>query len=90
LVTALLTALVTALLTAQVTARLTAQVTALLTAQVTARKFQDMKKINKLNTIRIISFLLFTFYLTFNGVDIKLGSLKIYTKGLIERYRSDK
>jgi hypothetical protein len=49
-----------------------------------------MKKINKLNVIRIISFVLFTFYLTFNGVDIKIGSLKIYAKGLIERYKSGK
>ena len=49
-----------------------------------------MKKINKLNIIRIVSFILFTIYLTFNGVDIKVGNFKIYAKGLIERYKSDK
>ena len=49
-----------------------------------------MKQINKLNIIRIISFVLFTFYLTFNGVDIKIGKLKIYARGLIARYKSDK
>jgi hypothetical protein len=49
-----------------------------------------MKKINKLNVIRIISFILFTFYLTFNGIDLKIGNLKIYTKGLIEYYKSSK
>jgi hypothetical protein len=49
-----------------------------------------MKKINKLNLIRIISFLLFTFYLTFNGVDIKIGNFRLYVKGLIEYYKSSK
>lgn len=47
-----------------------------------------MKKINRLNVIRIVSFLLFTFYLTFNGVDIKVAGLRIYSKGLIERFKS--
>lgn len=48
------------------------------------------RKINALNLIRIVSFLLFTFYLTFNGVDIKMGSLKLYIRGLKDHIQSEK
>jgi hypothetical protein len=49
-----------------------------------------MKKINKLNLIRIISFILFTLYLTFNGVDMKIGGFRLYVNGLIKHYQSQK
>jgi hypothetical protein len=47
-------------------------------------------KINTLNVIRIVSFLLFAFYLTLNGVDMKMGSLRLYIKGLKDHIQSEK
>jgi hypothetical protein len=49
-----------------------------------------MKEINKLNLIRILSFILFTLYLTFNGVDIKIGNFRFYINGLIKYYNDQK
>lgn len=45
-----------------------------------------MKKINKLNLIRITSFILFTMYLTFNGINMKIGDFRFYVNGLIKHY----
>jgi hypothetical protein len=49
-----------------------------------------MKKINKTNLIRILSFIMFTAYLTFNGVDIKIGDFRFYVNGLIKHYNEEK
>jgi hypothetical protein len=47
-----------------------------------------MKKINLGNLLRILSFLMLTFYLTFNGIHIKIGGLKIWIDGLFDVYKS--
>ncbi len=49
-----------------------------------------MKKINRLNLIRIVSFILFTLYLTFNGMDMKIGGFRLYVNGLIKHYNEQK
>lgn len=49
-----------------------------------------MKKLNINNLLRILTFIMFTFYVTFNGVHIKIGGLKIWINGLIDVYKSSK
>lgn len=48
-----------------------------------------MRKINKLNIIRIITLILFSFYITFNGVDIKIGNFRFYINSLTQAIKSE-
>jgi hypothetical protein len=47
-----------------------------------------MKKINMGNLLRILSFLMLTFYLVFNGIHIQIGSFRLWIDGIIDAYKS--
>jgi hypothetical protein len=48
------------------------------------------KKLNVPNVLRILAWLMFTFYLTFNGVHINIAGLKLYVNGVKDYYNSGK
>ena len=43
-----------------------------------------MKKIDKGNLLRLLAYILFSLYITFNGIKIDIGNFKFYVNGLLK------